>query len=415
MNPSGPLDWTGERWVPGVWGPIAVEHLHRYALAARLVNGATVLDVACGEGYGSAWLARMAQRVVGVDVQPAVVQRARQRYDAQGLNFVCADGRALPFPSACFDWVVCFETLEHMADPQRLLAELARVLRPNGRLLLSTPDRASYAAASGQVNPFHHRELSEDELRALLTPHFPQVDVYWQFTGVFSGLSPASLPTPQTWAALALDAQAPTQVRAMPQPTAPYRVVLAAQHPQPSWAPSVFMAGHEPQALADGQTSPSRRFWYRWGDVLDFTRGGNALIYQVSGWDEASEGGTWTLGHAARVRLDVCTPLAHGARAVLTLVAQGLVGPGHPHTQCCWRINGVPRHQGALGYQNTLELDVTDGLSGAQPSLCLDLCVENPISPQQLSQSDDARLLGVLLVRAVLSQVAQGSVAAPPP
>ena len=134
------FEFTGERFVPGVAGEIAHEHWHRYAFARRFLGGKRVLDVACGEGYGSAWLAAVAQHVVGVDIDPAAIAHARAKYASCGnLRFEQGSATALQLPERSIDVVVSFETIEHLAgeDQPRMLAECARVLRPGGRLTVS--------------------------------------------------------------------------------------------------------------------------------------------------------------------------------------------------------------------------------------------------------------------------------------
>ena len=171
---SDALPFTGERFVPECAGEIAYEHWHRYALASQLCPRATVLDVACGEGYGAALLAEQAERVVGVDVSSAVVDHASKRYGQQAnLEFVCAPCDQLPFADASFDLAISFETIEHIAQQQAFVAELARVLRPAGVLLLSSPNKHLYADLPDYHNEFHVRELYRDELEELLRPCFP--------------------------------------------------------------------------------------------------------------------------------------------------------------------------------------------------------------------------------------------------
>jgi 2-polyprenyl-3-methyl-5-hydroxy-6-metoxy-1,4-benzoquinol methylase len=112
---SGDLPFTGERFIPGLKGEIWMEHWHRYHFAARWAAGQRVLDVACGEGYGSALLARGAAHVTGVDVSAQAIAHARSAYaDRANLEFVCASCTALPLADASVDVAVTFETIEHI-------------------------------------------------------------------------------------------------------------------------------------------------------------------------------------------------------------------------------------------------------------------------------------------------------------
>src|SRR5689334_12156293 len=138
---SAPLEFTGERFVPGIAGGIAHEHWHRYAFARRFVPQRRVVDVACGEGYGSALLAASAATVTGIDIDAATVAHAARQYGAANVRFAVGSAAALPLPDASADVVVSFETIEHLpAEAQpRMLAEFARVLAPGGIIVLSSP------------------------------------------------------------------------------------------------------------------------------------------------------------------------------------------------------------------------------------------------------------------------------------
>jgi SAM-dependent methyltransferase len=188
---SDELTFTGERFVPGTAGEIWYEHWHRYHFALPLVAGREVLDVACGEGYGSALLARSAARVSGVDIAPAAIAHARSRYaGAPNLAFHVADCAALPFADASFDAVVSFETIEHITAQDAFLDEVRRVLRPDGFVVLSCPNKAEYTDARDHVNEFHVRELYRDEFAGLVTRRFPHVAWYGQRPGFFSVVWP---------------------------------------------------------------------------------------------------------------------------------------------------------------------------------------------------------------------------------
>jgi SAM-dependent methyltransferase len=171
---SGSLEFTGERFTPECEREIWYEHFHRYVLAARWCKNARTLDAACGEGYGAALLAGSAASVEGVDISEQAIAHARQRYGHQaGLGFHLADCTHLPFEDNEFDRVVSFETLEHLEEQDQLLAEFRRVLKPEGCLILSSPDKATYTDGQSGANEFHIKELYREELDELIQQHFP--------------------------------------------------------------------------------------------------------------------------------------------------------------------------------------------------------------------------------------------------
>ncbi|MEM7516241.1 MAG: methyltransferase domain-containing protein, partial [Planctomycetota bacterium] len=192
------MKFTGERMVPGAAGrnELFFEHVVRYAFAARHVPGRRVLDAGCGCGYGSQFLSRSgADEVVGVDVDPAAIDYCRQHFEADDLRFMTADVMALPFDDASFDVVTCFEVFEHVDPPDALLAELRRVLHPEGVLVVSTPNALTYAADTDDgSNPFHVREYTPTELKALIGARFEKVEFFVQnpFGGI--GIFPMDHP-----------------------------------------------------------------------------------------------------------------------------------------------------------------------------------------------------------------------------
>jgi SAM-dependent methyltransferase len=137
-----------------------------------------VLDAACGVGYGSAYLAGTARKVVGVDRSDDALAHARSEYARPNVEFVEGDVLALPFPDDAFDVVCAFEAIEHVDDQRRFLSEAARVLRHEGTLLVSTPrvDRTSRKPE----NPFHRIELSRADFEALLRERFGDLELYGQ-------------------------------------------------------------------------------------------------------------------------------------------------------------------------------------------------------------------------------------------
>ncbi len=180
------LDFTGERFIPGVTGEIEMEHYHRYYLASEIVRGKQVLDIACGEGYGAALMSKWAQRVIGVDIDPDAVGHARDAYRSGNLEFHCGSCAAIPLPDASVDVVVSFETIEHHDQHHEMMEEIVRVLRPGGVLMMSSPDRVEYSERPGFHNEFHVKELDRTELENLITQYFPAFELYGQRTTMAS-------------------------------------------------------------------------------------------------------------------------------------------------------------------------------------------------------------------------------------
>jgi len=174
------LEFTGERFTPECVREIWYEHVHRYVLAGELVRGKSVLDAACGEGFGAHYLASRAEAVHAVDNSQQAIAHAATRYRAGNLSFQVGDCRALPFADGQFDCVVSFETLEHVLEQAEMLREFRRVLAADGFLLISSPDRAVYSDRMKNNNPFHLRELYRHELEELLAGQFPAVRLLGQ-------------------------------------------------------------------------------------------------------------------------------------------------------------------------------------------------------------------------------------------
>ncbi len=193
-NPPRPIDrtleWTGERCVPWIeeW-QVLYEHLHRYFFAADMADSKRVLDLGCGEGYGSAILAEKAKHVVGVDVDARVVEHASNNYPLDNLEFRRASVLELgDLPDASFELVICFEVIEHIAEHDELLSLVHRVLAPGGLFLVSTPDREVYSEEARYHNPYHVKELSRSEFEDLLSRYFSNYDLWVQSATIGSTL-----------------------------------------------------------------------------------------------------------------------------------------------------------------------------------------------------------------------------------
>jgi SAM-dependent methyltransferase len=177
-----PLEWTGERYIPGQGGPhVAYEHQHRYLAVQAIARGQVVVDLGCGEGYGSASLARVAEHVVGVNIAGVAVQHTHDRYaHVTNLEFVTSDACHVPVRDGTAGVVVCFETIEHLQAHDTLLAEVDRILAPDGVFVVSTPGKAVDADAPDHHRELHVHEIYRAELEVLLESRFPAVEIWGQ-------------------------------------------------------------------------------------------------------------------------------------------------------------------------------------------------------------------------------------------
>jgi SAM-dependent methyltransferase len=185
-QPAGvpPLALTGERTLPDVpeenyWFR---RHLAVYDWIADRCSGQRVVDMACGEGYGSALLAERAAQVIGVDANPEAHEHARRKYVREGLTFARALVEQFE-DGAPWDAIVFLQTVEHIAEPRPLLERFASLLAPGGVAYLSTPNRLTLAprGAARSDNPWHVREYTAEEFRDLLTPSFDSVELFGLF------------------------------------------------------------------------------------------------------------------------------------------------------------------------------------------------------------------------------------------
>lgn len=176
-QPEGvpPLELTGERTLPDVpeenyWYR---RHLAVYDWIAERVRGQKVVDLACGEGYGSAVLAESAAEVIGVDANPEAFAHASAKYSSENLTFRRELVESFRDP---VDAVVFLQTIEHIQDPDLLVAGFAEIAPVS---YISTPNLLTLApeGAEKSDNPWHIREYRLEEYRTLLEPHFSRVEI----------------------------------------------------------------------------------------------------------------------------------------------------------------------------------------------------------------------------------------------
>lgn len=176
------LEWTGKRYTPWVVDPIiSYDYLHRYRFAREFIKGKKVLDLACGEGYGSFMLAEEADEVIGADIDQITVGHASSKYIRENLRFIQGSIIDLPIKNeGVFDVIVCFEVLEHIKEHDKLMKEVKRLIKSDGIFIISTPNKSIYSDQPNYPNPFHLKELYFDEFKNLLNTNFKNTLIYGQ-------------------------------------------------------------------------------------------------------------------------------------------------------------------------------------------------------------------------------------------
>jgi len=169
---------TGERVVTseGGFNPTWQRHVAAYRLAEPSFGPETVLDLGCGVGHSYHLLAP--RETVGVDLDAGALE-------GQDRRTVVADMRDLPFSDGEFSSLLSVHSLEHVPDPEKVLAEAVRVLAPGGTAVFVTPNRLTFGRPDELIDPFHYIEFDPSQLSELCEPFFDEVRI----TGIFG--SPA--------------------------------------------------------------------------------------------------------------------------------------------------------------------------------------------------------------------------------
>jgi len=180
--PAPELGHTGELLLPGIMGTaeIAYDHITRYRFAGRYVKGKKTIVLGSGAGYGTHYLSKFAKSVLGVDTSEEAVAYATHSYNAPNLRYKPGDVTNLPYPDESFEVAVSFEVMAHLERPAALVKEALRLLKEDGVLVVSTPDKQTYSNDRNYVNPHHLKEMYPLEFREILERHFRHVQIYRQ-------------------------------------------------------------------------------------------------------------------------------------------------------------------------------------------------------------------------------------------
>lgn len=174
------MEYTGERYMPDsvTEYDMTAEHIHRYSAASLCVKDKIVVDIASGEGYGSAMFAETAKKVYGFDIDEEAVKHASEKYKKSNLEYAVGNVCNIPLNDDAADVLVSFETIEHVdKDSQKkFVSEAKRVLKDDGVFIVSTPNRKLF----NNQNVFHIHEMEYEEFSNLLYSNFKFVTIYYQ-------------------------------------------------------------------------------------------------------------------------------------------------------------------------------------------------------------------------------------------
>ncbi|HTQ41036.1 MAG TPA: class I SAM-dependent methyltransferase [Pirellulales bacterium] len=175
-----------ERMVPNTkkWQTSWAEHITRYTFAATHLQGCRVLDLGCGIGYGTRYLAEHgASEVVGVDYSQEAITQAQSEFHHPRASFVQDDAQQLDQIYGPFDGIVAYEIFEHVDSPTSMLARCRDLLSVGGWFYCSTPNtrfRPKLKDGITPRNPFHVKEYLEEEFREMLCKYFDSVEIFGQ-------------------------------------------------------------------------------------------------------------------------------------------------------------------------------------------------------------------------------------------
>lgn len=179
------MKMTGERFVPKRMQALAeIEHMHRYYSIGEVLENKIVLDAACGTGYGTNIIAKKAKKAYGIDISDEAIQYAKENYCAENLYFQQGSVAMLEFPDHFFDVVISFETIEHVDEEMQnqFLSEIYRVLKEDGILIMSTPDKKIYTDLQvGEATEWHVKEFYAEEFTSFINTRFQYFKFYNQY------------------------------------------------------------------------------------------------------------------------------------------------------------------------------------------------------------------------------------------
>ncbi len=149
-------------------------HMGRYSLAEKYCKNKVILDIACGEGYGTKLLKKWgAKKVVGLDISEESINQANNEFAEKGVGYIVHDATDLScFKDNTFDMIVSFETIEHLQEPLKFLQEIKRVAKKKACYIITCPNDYAYYPTEDQFNPYHVKKYTFEEFQELLNEVF---------------------------------------------------------------------------------------------------------------------------------------------------------------------------------------------------------------------------------------------------
>lgn len=157
-----------------------LRHLFAYHITKNFVkNTDLVLEVGCGEGYGTFYLSKNVKKIIALDTDKSIIEKAKEKYNSKNIEFREYNGENIPYEDNLFDVVISFQVIEHIRDDRKFVKEIHRVLKKGGKYILTTPNR-KLRLKNGERpwNRFHIREYSVEMLEKLLSPFFNSITLY---------------------------------------------------------------------------------------------------------------------------------------------------------------------------------------------------------------------------------------------
>jgi ubiquinone/menaquinone biosynthesis C-methylase UbiE len=157
-----------------------LKHLFPYTYVSSEMNdNSKVLEIGCGEGYGSSHLSEKVHSITAVDIEKEIIDHAEGKYKSDNCHYKLYNGEKLPFEDNMFDFVISFQVIEHVPEELNFIQEAKRVLKPGGKFFITTPNKVNRLKPNEKPwNPYHLREYSAEDLKSLLKHVFPQTEMW---------------------------------------------------------------------------------------------------------------------------------------------------------------------------------------------------------------------------------------------